>query len=82
MLGTEAGSASSQDAAPASPDVTAHVPGPPAEPAAAHPASAAPAATDKHIAAAKGDTADGAADATCVMCLDLPKDVILAPCGH
>ncbi len=84
MLGTEAGSIDSQDAAPAAPDVTADV-APPAEPAAAHPASAAPAAAGKHIAAtpaAGGVVPDAAADATCVMCLDLPKDVILAPCGH
>jgi Zinc finger, C3HC4 type (RING finger) len=86
MLGVEAGSIDSQDAAP--PDATARVaiPGPPAEPAAARPAPAAePAAAGKHIAvtpAAEGDTPDAAADATCVMCLDLPKDVILAPCGH
>ena len=85
--GAEAGSIDSQDAAPASADATARIaiPGPPAEPAAPRPASAAPAVAGQHIAAtsaAEGPTLDGAADATCVMCLDLPKDVILAPCGH
>ena len=84
MLNAEAGSIDSQGAAPAAPDVTADV-APPAEPAAGHPASAAPLAAGKHNAAtpAAGGVVTGAvAEATCVMCLDQPKDVILAPCGH
>jgi Zinc finger, C3HC4 type (RING finger) len=87
MLGAEAGSANSHDAAPASLDATAHVAilVPPAEPTAARPASAAPAAVSNDTAvtpAAETVVQDAAADATCVMCLDMPKDVILAPCGH
>ena len=87
LLGAEAGSTNSQDAVPASPDVTAcfTIPGPPAEPEAAHPAPAMPAAAGSHgpaAPAAERPALDAAADATCVMCLDVPKDVILAPCGH
>jgi Zinc finger, C3HC4 type (RING finger) len=87
LLGAEAGSTNSQDAAPASPDVIAcfTIPGPPAEPEAAHSAPAKPAAAGSHgpaATAAESPALDAAADATCVMCLDRPKDVILAPCGH
>jgi Zinc finger, C3HC4 type (RING finger) len=87
MHDSKAGHTDSHDAAPASPDATAHVTilVPPAEPVAARPAPAAPAAAGSHgpaAPAAEGPALDAAADATCVMCLDVPKDVILAPCGH
>jgi Zinc finger, C3HC4 type (RING finger) len=72
----------SQVAMPAA-DATAHIATlqHAAEPAATDPASAAPRATGAAALAAGAHVPD-AADASCVMCLDLPKDVILAPCGH